>query len=94
MTDVERMYVSVSGRVQGVFFRAALREEARRRGVTGWVRNTRDGRVEAELQGASDAVEALIDVCRQGPPAAEVRALDVERRAVVKGESAFIVRHW
>jgi acylphosphatase len=74
MTSVR---VKINGHVQGVGFRYAMRVEARRRGVAGWVRNRRDGSVEALLQGEADAVRALIDWARQGPPGAcvcEVRS--------------------
>lgn len=72
-----RAHVFVSGRVQAVFFRAETRREARRRGVKGWVRNLRDGRVEALFEGEKEAVKELIEFCRQGPPAAKVTNLDV-----------------
>jgi acylphosphatase len=64
--------VRVSGHVQGVFFRAWTRERARELGVTGWVRNCRDGSVEAHLEGPEAAVDQLISMLRHGPPAAEV----------------------
>jgi acylphosphatase len=70
--------VRVSGRVQGVFFRDSTRREAERRGVAGWVRNCGDGTVEAVFEGPSDAVAALVDVCRAGPGHADVREVDVE----------------
>ena len=64
--------IRVSGRVQGVGYRDALHHEADRRGLTGWVRNRADGSVEALLQGAPEAVEALIAWAREGPRAARV----------------------
>ena len=67
--------IRVSGRVQGVGYRDALRWEAERRGVTGWVRNRADGSVEALLQGPDAAVEALLEWARRGPPAARVTEL-------------------
>jgi acylphosphatase len=62
----------ISGRVQGVGYRDALRHEARRRSLTGWVRNRADGSVEALVQGTQEAVEALVGWARRGPPAADV----------------------
>jgi acylphosphatase len=71
----------VRGRVQGVGFRHAMIGAARGCGVTGWVRNCRDGRVEAHVQGEPPAVEAVVAWCRQGPPAARVTAVDVTEAA-------------
>ncbi len=70
-------HVHVTGRVQGVWFRAWTREQAEARGVSGWVRNRSDGSVEAVVAGPDDAVQALIAVLRQGPPAAEVEEVHV-----------------
>ena len=72
-----RAHVFVSGRVQGVFFRSETQDEARRLGLTGWVRNRADGRVEAVFEGEKDKVEALIEFCRRGPPGARVTRADV-----------------
>lgn len=65
----------ISGRVQGVGFRYALQREAERRGVTGWVRNRADGSVEALVQGPPEAVEAIIEWARRGPPGSRVTEL-------------------
>lgn len=73
--------VLISGRVQGVWFRGWTIETAKANGVRGWVRNRRDGRVEALLIGPAGAVEAVIHACHQGPPAARVD--EVERLATV-----------
>jgi acylphosphatase len=72
MSDPIAREVVVSGRVQGVFFRDCARREARRLGVTGWVRNRADGRVEAHVEGAPEAVARLVAWCRAGPRHADV----------------------
>jgi acylphosphatase len=64
------------GRVQGVGFRAFVEREALKRGLEGWVRNRRDGSIEAVLAGNADAVAAMIEACRRGPHSARVDALD------------------
>lgn len=63
--------------MQGVFFRGATQEEARSQGVDGWVRNQRDGSVEAVFEGAAEAVEAMVRFCRRGPPGSRVVHLEV-----------------
>ena len=73
-----RAHVHVSGRVQGVGFRANTRREARERGVDGWVRNLADGRVEAVFEGSEDAVESMVAWCHEGSAAARVEDVSVE----------------
>jgi len=75
-------HVRVTGRVQGVFFRAWTAEQARALEVTGWVRNCPDGSVEAHLEGEQWPVQQLIQLLHRGPPSA-----DVER--VTDGEAEF-----
>lgn len=73
-----RAHVHITGRVQGVFFRAETADLARNLGLTGWVRNLPDGRVEAVFEGEKGAVEQAVDFCRRGPPGAYVSDLHVE----------------
>lgn len=73
-----RAHVFVSGRVQGVYYRASTRDAAREKSVTGWVRNLDDGRVEAVFEGEEDAVEAMVDWCHKGSRRAEVEDVEVE----------------
>lgn len=78
MDDPIRAHVFVSGRVQGVYYRATTRETARERGVGGWVRNLDDGRVEAVFEGAEEAVESMVEWCHTGSPTARVDDVEVE----------------
>jgi acylphosphatase len=72
-----RRRVLVSGRVQGVWFRDSCRREAIRHGVTGWVRNRRDGRVEAVFEGAADDVLTMANWMQHGPDRAIVEHIEV-----------------
>jgi acylphosphatase len=83
--------ITVKGRVQGVSFRYYLDREARRHGVSGWVRNEPDGSVAAHFEGDDGAVDALVEWCRSGPPLAHVQHVAV-RPAQVAGMSSFDVR--
>ena len=74
-------HLLISGRVQGVNFREAMRWEAARLGVTGWVRNRRDGSVEAVVDGAPSAVQAMIEWAQRGPPSARVTDVQVNEQA-------------
>ena len=83
--------MTVSGRVQGVWFRDECRTEARALGVNGFARNCADGTVEAEFEGPEAAVERMIAWCRTGSARARVDSTEVERIATV-GEPGFRVR--
>ena len=74
---MQRRRVVVRGHVQGVFFRETLRRRAASASVSGWVRNRPDGAVEAVLEGERDAVERLVEFCREGPRGARVDWVDV-----------------
>lgn len=67
----------VSGRVQGVYYRSYAQDTARRLGVTGWVRNIRDGRVEAVFEGEEKAVRKMVDWCWEGSPSSRVTDVEV-----------------
>ena len=74
---MKRAHLFISGRVQGIFYRATCLDEARSRSLEGWVRNLPDGRVEALLQGPKDRVESMIKWCYRGPSEARVSDIDV-----------------
>ncbi len=86
MNSQKTVRLEVYGKVQGVFFRATTREEATTRGVCGWVRNRRDGSVEAVMQGPEEAVDAMVEWAHRGSPAAKVQRVEVE---VVEEAEAF-----
>jgi acylphosphatase len=83
--------VSVSGRVQGVFFRAETQNRARSLGLAGWVRNAPDGTVEAVFEGPSDRVRSMLDWCRRGPRHAGVEDVAVDWEEP-RGEDGFRIR--
>ena len=86
-----RRRVTVSGRVQGVFFRETARRRAESARVAGWVRNTANGSVEAVFEGEPRAVERLVDWCREGPRGARVEWVDVAAEEP-EGLNGFAVR--
>ncbi|PSP28719.1 acylphosphatase [Halobacteriales archaeon QH_2_65_14] len=91
MSERTRAHVYVSGKVQGVYFRATTRDEARDRDVDGWVRNLDDGRVEAVFEGSEEDVERLVEFCHEGSPAARVDDVEVDYEQP-QGEDGFRVR--
>jgi len=93
MTDSDRVraHVFVSGRVQGVYYRASTREAAREEGVDGWVTNRSDGRVEAVFEGNQDSVDRMVDWCHTGSPAANVEDVEVTMESP-EAEDGFEIR--
>ena len=87
-----RVRLFISGTVQGVSYRASTQEQARKRGIIGWVRNLEDGRVEALAQGSKTPVEELVAWCRRGPPAAKVEKVALSFEHVGDEFEAFDVR--
>ncbi len=75
MTERIAVRVVISGRVQGVWYRGWTVERARAADLCGWVRNRKDGSVEAVFAGSPEAIEAMLGECRKGPPAARVDAI-------------------
>jgi acylphosphatase len=75
---VVALHLVIRGSVQGVGYRASMEAAAAASGVSGWVRNLRDGAVEAYVQGEAAAVEKMVAWCRRGPPAARVTSVEAE----------------
>ena len=77
MTANRTVRIRIEGRVQGVAFRDWMERRAQTLGLTGWVRNCRDGSVEAVIAGEAALVEDMVELCRRGPPAARVSAVAI-----------------
>ena len=85
--------VVIEGKVQGVFFRANMQRVARSLDLAGWVRNLPDGRVEAVVEGAENNMAAMLDWCRQGPPYAVVRQVEVTEEPYSGDYRDFSIRY-
>jgi Acylphosphatases len=90
---MKRAHVFVSGRVQGVFYRAETKNTASRLNLTGWVRNLPDWRVEAVIEGKEDNVDALIDWCRKGPGFASVTEIEIKEEPFTGAFGGFRIRY-
>ncbi len=88
-----RVYITVAGRVQGVFFRANTQEVAQRLGLSGYVRNLPDGRVEVVAEGEEEALRKLVDWCHEGPPLARVERVEVRWENPTGEFSGFHIRY-
>ena len=91
MASVVRRHLWVSGRVQGVWYRGSCADRARALGLAGWARNLPDGRVEVVAEGDGEAVDQLVEWCRQGPPHALVADVEVQSEPP-QGLNGFAVR--
>jgi len=90
--DEKRVKVVISGRVQGVGFRASCQSQAYALGVTGWVRNRWDGSVEVLIEGPNEAVDAMIRWCQHGPRAAMVTGVEVTAAPPGPARGSFSIR--
>ena len=90
---MRRIRAIVSGRVQGVSYRASAAVEARRLGIVGWVKNRPDGSVELEAEGEADMIAALLQWCHEGPPAARVARVHVEDLPVTNANREFQIAY-
>jgi len=88
-----RAHLFIDGRVQGVFYRSFTRELAHNLGLNGWVRNLRDGRVEALFEGEKKVIEQAIKACYAGPPGARVSNIEVKWEPCTGDEKGFSVKY-
>ncbi len=86
-------HVLISGKVQGVFFRANTKQKAEQLGVTGWVKNTSDGKVEAIFEGDEEDVNEIITWCHQGPSLARVDDVDIKEKEVKNEYNDFKIKY-
>ena len=91
-SDLERAHVRVSGQVQGVFFRDSTRQRAEELGLTGWVKNLPDGRVEAVFEGPSEKVREMVRWCEEGPRRASVENVETSFESASGDLEGFEVR--
>jgi len=84
--------IFISGRVQGVCFRAFIREHAQNLGLTGWVKNLDDGRVEAIIEGSEKNVNKLLESCKKGPAYSRIKDIEIEK-IKEEGFDGFVVRY-
>ena len=93
MITLKRWHILITGKVQGVFFRAQMQRVARSLGFTGWVKNLADGSVEAVLEGTETNLAVMRDWCREGPPGADVINVQVTDELYAGDYTDFSVRH-
>lgn len=88
-----RCRMLLTGKVQGVFFRKFVKDNAEDLGLSGWVRNRDDGRVEVLAEGKEEDVEELIDLCSRGPPAAEVEDIETKKEKHIGNLKGFTISY-
>lgn len=88
---MKRLRIQVTGKVQGVFYRASTQAKAKELGLNGWVKNAEDGSVLIEAEGEDQKLDKLVEWCQQGPGAAQVNAVDAEE-IIPQGVNTFEVR--
>ena len=90
---MKTVHVKVSGKVQGVWFRASTKQEAEKNGINGWVKNTSNGCVEAVFQGDEQKIMDIIDWCYKGPPLSAVEHVDVKEIDTEDKYESFSMRY-
>ncbi|UCF49011.1 MAG: acylphosphatase [Thermoplasmatales archaeon] len=90
---ISNVHVIISGRVQGVWFRANTKQKAEMLGLTGWVKNTNDGRVEAVFEGDNDKLDEMIKWCHKGPSLSKVDKVDIKKQKPTDEFDGFSIRY-
>ncbi len=91
--EIARLHIVIEGIVQGVFFRASTIEESCKLGLTGWVMNCPDGRVEAVFEGKTDKIEQVVEWCKKGPPGAVVRNVETNWEQATGDYESFTMKY-
>jgi acylphosphatase len=91
--EIARLHIVIEGIVQGVFYRASTIEESGKLGLTGWVKNCSDGRVEAVFEGDIDNIEKIVEWCKEGPPGAEVRNVETTWERATGEYDSFTIKY-
>ncbi|MEA2055992.1 MAG: acylphosphatase [Candidatus Thermoplasmatota archaeon] len=87
------VFVRISGRVQGVWFRANTKQKAEQLGVTGWIRNTSNGCIEAIFEGDENMVKEMLDWCNHGPAQAKVENVEIKNQPVTNAFDGFAIKY-
>ncbi len=90
---MKNVHVLISGKVQGVFFRASTKQKAESLGLKGWVKNTSDGKVEAVFEGKDDRVQDMIEWCNHGPALANVIDVECEEQKFEDKYISFLIKY-
>jgi len=91
--EIARLHIVIEGIVQGVFYRASTIEESSKLGLTGWVKNCSDGRVEAVFEGEIDKIEQIIEWCKKGPPGAVVSNVETVLERATGEYDSFTIKY-
>ena len=91
--EITRLHIVIEGIVQGVFFRASTIEESSKLGLTGWVKNCSDGRVEAVFEGEIDKIEQIVEWCKKGPPGAVVSNVETVLERATGEYDSFTIKY-
>ena len=86
-------YVKIHGKVQGVWFRASTKQKAEQLGLTGWVRNTENGCVEAVFEGEEKQIKQILNWCHMGPPLSKVEKVETKNQTVTNGFEGFKIKY-